>query len=212
MPPNAPAIPPEQFIFAYVVIGLTVAGLVLMVILKVVVWLQEQHAGVEYRWEPPAPREPGPSRAWIERLANDAEARYAPRRSVAMSSEDDRARIMQPPVPPAVTAPTAPLSPIATPNNEYSSGLSDSGRVQFEERARTLATLYEAGIITNLSKAICKAYGCSVQSAAKTDSTYQMALKAVNRYLPKQNAPQYRRTAEQEQAREALGLSDGSQG
>jgi hypothetical protein len=95
-------------------------------------------------------------------------------------------------VAPAVPALTAALSPIVTPNNEYSSGLSDSGRVQFEATAKTLAALYEAGLVTNLSKSICRAYGCSVQAATKTDSTYQMALKAVNRHLPQQNVPEFR--------------------
>lgn len=94
-------------------------------------------------------------------------------------------------VSPPSTISTASTQPIVTPNNEYSSGLSDSGRVQFEERARAIAELYEDGLVTNLSKAICSVYTCSVQSASKTDSTYQMALKAVNRHLTK-NKPQFR--------------------
>lgn len=99
------------------------------------------------------------------------------------------------------------------PNNEYSSGLSDSGRVQFEATAKTVAALYEAGLVTNLSKSICRAYGCSVQAAAKTDSTYQMALKAVNRYLPKKDAgPQFRSTPEIEATRAALGLGIKKEG
>ncbi len=94
-------------------------------------------------------------------------------------------------VPMPTTIPTADTAPIAISSSEYNGNLSDSGRVQFEERARTIAELYEAGIITNISKAICKVYRCSVQSAAKTDSTYQMALKAVNRHLTR-NKPQFR--------------------
>jgi hypothetical protein len=79
--------PSEQFIFAYVVIGLTIAGLVLMVIYKVALYFEERRAGVEYRWEPPPPREVGPFRRWMERHAKDAEARYTPRRYVTMSSD-----------------------------------------------------------------------------------------------------------------------------
>jgi hypothetical protein len=110
-------------------------------------------------------------------------------------------------VPPVVTTSTAAKQPIVTPNNEYSSGLSDNGRLQFEATAKSIAAMYQRGVITNLSKAICAAYGCTVQSAQKTDSTYQMALKAVNRYLPAKDAPQFRMTPEQEAAREALGLN-----
>lgn len=114
-------------------------------------------------------------------------------------------------VAPVVTTVTTAEQPIVMPNNEYSSGLSDSGRAAFETKAQTLAQLYEAGVVTNLSKAICKAYGCTVQSASKSDSTYQMALKAVNRYLPKKDAgAQFRMTPEQEAAREALGLNSAS--
>jgi hypothetical protein len=109
-------------------------------------------------------------------------------------------------VAPAVAPTTAALFPIVMTNNEYSGGLSDSGRLQFEERAQTIAALYEAELITNLSKAICKVYGCSVQSAAKTDSTYQMALKTVNRYLQRKAGPRFRTTPEIDAAREALGL------
>lgn len=113
-----------------------------------------------------------------------------------------------PVVAPIVTTPTVAQQPIVTPNNEYSSGLSDSGRAAFETKAQTIAVLYDAGIITNVSKAICKAYACSVQAASKPDSTYQMALKAVNRYVP-QKGPQFRPLSpEQEAVREALGANN----
>jgi|GEM_PF-5957869 len=92
---------------------------------------------------------------------------------------------------PPTTNPTTATIPIAMPNNEYNGKLSDSDRVQFEARAKTIAELYEAGIVTNLSKAICRVYGCSVQAASKPDSTYQQALSAVNRHLTR-NKPQFR--------------------
>ena len=92
---------------------------------------------------------------------------------------------------PPTTIPTVATIPIVTPNNEYNGKLSDSDRVQFEARAKTIAELYEAGIVTNLSKAICRVYGCSVQAASKPDSTYQQALSAVNRHLTR-NKPQFR--------------------
>lgn len=109
---------------------------------------------------------------------------------------------------PVVTAFTTVEQSIVTPNNEYSGALSDNERTQFEVRALTIASLYEAGIVTNLSKAICRAYGCTVQSASKSDSTYQMALKAVNKHLPKKDTgPQFReRTPEQEALRQQLRL------
>lgn len=94
-------------------------------------------------------------------------------------------------VPPAVATFTASEQPIVKPNNEYSSGLSDSGRSDFETTAKTIAVLYEKGLVTNLSKAICGAYNCSVQAASKTDSTYQMGLKAVNRHLSKGKGAQF---------------------
>lgn len=91
----------------------------------------------------------------------------------------------------AVTIRTVEEQPIVTPNNEYNGNVSDSARIQFEERARTIAELYEAGMVSNLSKAVCRIYGCSVQSASKTDSTYQLALRAVQRQLSS-NKPQFR--------------------
>lgn len=90
-----------------------------------------------------------------------------------------------------VTIPTAVEQPIATPNNEYSSPLSDNRQRDFETTAKTIATLYEKGIVTNLSKAICAAYGCTVQAATKPDSTYQLALRAVNRNLSKAKGGQF---------------------
>lgn len=76
---------------------------------------------------------------------------------------------------------TAALLPIVTPNNEYSDELS---RIRFEERAKVVAELYRTGAATNLSKAVCQVFGCSVQSASKTESTYQRALREVNKHLP----------------------------
>lgn len=90
-------------------------------------------------------------------------------------------------VEPVVTVDTAELFPIATPNNEYSDELS---KIRFEERARVVAELYRTGAATNLSKAVCQVFGCSVQSASKPDSTYQQALREVNKHLP--NGPQFR--------------------
>lgn len=136
--------------------------------------------------------------------------RWIMQRRRDMSRSEQRGGSEKAAVAPAVEMVTAAEQSIVTPNNEYSSGLSDSGRVQFEERARTIAMLYEAELITNLSKAICKVYGCSVQSAAKTDSTYQMALKATNRHLQKKAGPQFRATPEMEAARDALGLNKPS--
>lgn len=106
-------------------------------------------------------------------------------------------------VAPVVTTSTITTAPIVTPNNEYNGELSNS---EFEATARTIAVLYQAGIVTNLSKAICKAYGCSVQAASKPDSTYQRALRAVNKRLPK-NGPTFNLTPEQQRLREELGLS-----
>lgn len=110
-------------------------------------------------------------------------------------------------VSPVVATFTSAEQSIVTPNNEYSGGLSDKEKIAFETTAKNIAAMYQKGVVTNLSKAICAAYGCTVQSAAKTDSIYQMALKAVNRHLPKKDAPQFRTTPEMENAREALGLN-----
>jgi hypothetical protein len=128
------------------------------------------------------------------------------RARAVMSRSEDSTPLYSPYVPPVVATFTAAEQPIATPNNEYSGGLSNNERAAFETTAKSIAAMYQKGVITNLSKAICAAYGCTVQSAAKTDSTYQMALKAVNKYLPNKNTPQFRMTPEQEAAREALGL------
>lgn len=117
-----------------------------------------------------------------------------------MSSERGDRESDQPTVSPAVTTFTTAEQPIVTPNNEYNRGLSD-------DTAKSIAAMYQKGVITNLSKAICAAYGCTVQSSSKPDSTYQVALRAVNKYLPKDNTPQFRITPEQEAAREALGLN-----
>lgn len=90
-------------------------------------------------------------------------------------------------VEPVVTTDTAALFPIATPDNEYSDELS---KIKFEERARVVAELYRTGAATNLSKAVCQVFSCSVQSASKPDSTYQRALREVNKHLP--IGPQFR--------------------
>lgn len=97
--------------------------------------------------------------------------------------EDERETAVEP----VVTTDTAELFPIVTPNNEYSDELS---KVRFEERAKVVAELYRTGAATNLSKAVCQVFGCSVQSASKPDSTYQQALREVNKHLP--NGPQFR--------------------
>lgn len=123
-----------------------------------------------------------------------------------MSREERPLPPRAPIVSPVVTTSTTAEQLIVTPNNEYNSQLSNNERTAFDAKAQTIAQLYEAGVVTNLSKAICKAYGCSVQAASKPDSTYQMALKSVNKYLP-QKAPQFRMTPEQEANREALGLN-----
>lgn len=117
-----------------------------------------------------------------------------------MSSTEENEDADQPAVPPVVITRTAATTPIAINSNEYNNKLSDNARRDFETTARNVAHLYEAGIITNLSKAICKAFGCSVQSASKPDSTYQLALKAVNKHLSKNaDMPQYRPLDEKKQ-------------
>ena len=85
------------------------------------------------------------------------------------------------------TVDAAALLPIVTPNNEYSDELS---KIRFEERAKVVAELYRTGAATNLSKAVCQVFQCSVQSASKVDSTYQRALREVNKHLS--NGPQFR--------------------
>lgn len=89
MQPNAPVIPPAQVAFVLTVVGLVVLAFVCMIVLKVAVLLAEKRAGVEYRWEPPTQVEPGPIRRWIDAHAAKTEARYTPRRYVAMSSWED---------------------------------------------------------------------------------------------------------------------------
>ena len=90
-------------------------------------------------------------------------------------------------VEPTVTVGTSELSPIATPNSKYGGDLPDS---EFETRAKVVAELYRSGAQTNLSKTICQVFRCSVQSASKPESTYQRALREVNKHLP--NGPQFR--------------------
>lgn len=107
---------------------------------------------------------------------------YFPARD--MSSEERSEAPRAPVVPPVVTTFTTAEQPIAMPNNEYTSVLSNNERIAFETTAKNIAVMYEKGIVTNLSKAICAAYGCSVQSSSKPESTFQMALKAVNKHLP----------------------------
>lgn len=124
-----------------------------------------------------------------------------------MSTDDVGSLPDRAPVPPVVATFTTAEQSIVTPNNEYNSSLFDNERAAFDTTAKSIAAMYQKGVITNLSKAICAAYGCTVQSATKTDSTYQMALRAVNKYLPDKNAPQFRMTPEQEATREALGLN-----
>lgn len=128
-------------------------------------------------------------------------------RPVDMSSTQEDGDRNNAAVTPVVTTRTTAEQPIVTPNNEYNGGLSDNERIMFETTAKSIAAMYQKGVVTNLSKAICAAYGCTVQSASKPDSTYQLALKAVNKHLPKSNAPQFRTTPEMENAREALGLN-----
>lgn len=90
-------------------------------------------------------------------------------------------------VEPVVTNHTAELLPIATPNNEYTDELSDN---EFKTRAKVVAELYVSGAATNLSKTICQVFRCSVQSASKPESTYQRALREVNKHLP--SGPRFR--------------------
>jgi hypothetical protein len=105
---------------------------------------------------------------------------YGDNMSIRAAEDEDE----EPVVAPVVAIRTAAIQPIVMPNNEYSSKLSDSDRIAFEARAAAIADLYKKGLVTNLSKAICGAFNCSVQAASKPDSTYQQALKAVNKYLP----------------------------
>ena len=162
----------------------------------VVVWIW-LHVGTEYEVEEFEPRE----------IVKNTWSALLHWRPVNMSSGGERDATKNAVVPPIVTTFTAAEQPIVTPNNEYSEGLSDKERIAFDTTARNIAAMYQKGVVTNLSKAICAAYGCTVQSSAKPDSTYQMALKAVNKYLPDKNAPQFRMTPEMENAREALGLN-----
>lgn len=89
MQPNAPIIPPTQTAFVLTVAGLIVLAFGCMIVLKVAIFLAEKRAGVEYRWEQPAHAEPGPIRRWMDAHAARVEARYTPRRYVAMSSWED---------------------------------------------------------------------------------------------------------------------------
>jgi hypothetical protein len=98
----------------------------------------------------------------------------------SVKSEDDSEEI-EDVVEPVVTVDTAATAPIAKPNNEYSDELS---KIKFEERARVVADLYKSGATTNLSKTICQVFSCSVQSSSKPESTYQRALREVNKHLP----------------------------
>jgi hypothetical protein len=138
----------------------------------------------------------------------EGEARRAYRQRVYdMSSAPARDVPDRPIVPPVVTVVTTAEQLIATPNNEYNGELPNNERLAFETTAKSIAAMYQKGVITNVSKAICAAYGCTVQSASKPDSTFQMALKEVNRHLPKKAVPSFRMTPEQEATREALGLN-----
>lgn len=132
---------------------------------------------------------------WGQGVEKALHYRPVPMSSYATDEDDDHDVVS-----PVVTTYTTAKQPIVTPNNEYSS-------VLFDTTAKSIAAMYQKGVITNLSKAICAAYGCTVQSASKPDSTYQIALKAVNKYLPAKDAPQFRMTPEMENAREALGLN-----
>lgn len=118
----------------------------------------------------------GPLARWIYRHSEVIQYIMSGKR---VDQEDDR-----PIVPPVVAIPTAAVQPIVTPNSEYNGKLYDSERVVFDAKAEAVAILYQKGIATNLSKTICAVYGCSVQAASKPDSTYQQALKAVNKHLP----------------------------
>jgi hypothetical protein len=75
--------------------------------------------------------------------------------------------------------------PIATPDNAINSMLSDNKA--FDERVALLAQLYQAGIVTNLARAIEKGFNCSRSS--KDDSTYQRVRKALDKHL--QKGPQF---------------------
>lgn len=88
MQPNAPIIPPAQVYFVFTVVTLVLLAFGCMIVLKIAIFLAEKRAGVEYRWEPPAPTQPGPIRRWMEAHAADVEARYTPRRYVLMSNEE----------------------------------------------------------------------------------------------------------------------------
>lgn len=80
-----PTIPPAQTYLVMTVVALVVLAFVCILVLKVAIYLAEKRAGVEYRWEAPEEKEPGPIKRWVRSHAAKQEARYTPRRYVVMS-------------------------------------------------------------------------------------------------------------------------------